>query len=399
MSIGQPTTKPSSQSAPGLPLLRLGFRPFYLGGAGFAVLAIALWLATLHGYPVAGRAAPVNGLVWHVHEMIFGGLAAIVVGFLLTAVRAWTSLDTPRGAPLMWLWGLWAAGRVLVYYGPEWLAAGIDSLFLPVVAIVLMRVLIKANNRRNIFLPVALGAFGALNALFHWWAWQGRVDLSLQAANAAIGLVVMFVTVIAGRVVPMFTSNAVPGYCAKRWKWIETLAAPSVVITLLADAFLALPALTIVCAGLTALIHGIRLAGWRSWRAGPRPILAILHVAYAWIPIGFALLALAAAGTIAHSLAIHALTVGAIGCAIMGMITRTALGHTGRALIAGRFEMACYGLIIAAALLRVFGPWLASGATSVWIDAAGVCWLAAFAVYLMRYAPYLVMSRVDGKDG
>ncbi len=399
MSIGQPTTKPSSQSAPGLPLLRLGFRPFYLGGAGFAVLAIALWLATLHGYPVAGRAAPVNGLVWHVHEMIFGGLAAIVVGFLLTAVRAWTSLDTPRGAPLMWLWGLWAAGRVLVYYGPEWLAAGIDSLFLPVVAIVLMRVLIKANNRRNMFLPVALGAFGALNALFHWWAWQGRVDLSLQAANAAIGLVVMFVTVIAGRVVPMFTSNAVPGYCAKRWKWIETLAAPSVVITLLADAFLALPALTIVCAGLTALIHGIRLAGWRSWRAGPRPILAILHVAYAWIPIGFALLALAAAGTIAHSLAIHALTVGAIGCAIMGMITRTALGHTGRALIAGRFEMACYGLIIAAALLRVFGPWLASGATSVWIDAAGVCWLAAFAVYLMRYAPYLVMSRVDGKDG
>ncbi|WAL84793.1 NnrS family protein [Pandoraea sp. XJJ-1] len=399
MSISQPTTRPSSQSVPGLPLLRLGFRPFYLGGAGFAALAIALWLAALHGYPVAGRAAPMNGLVWHVHEMIFGGFAAIVVGFLLTAVRAWTSLDTPRGAPLMWLWGLWAAGRVLVYYGPEWLAAGVDSLFLPVVAIVLMRVLIKANNRRNLFLPVALGAFGALNALFHWWAWQGRVDLSLQAAYAAIGLVVMFVTVIAGRVVPMFTTNAVPGYSAKRWKWIETLAAPSVVITLLADAFLSVPAVTIVCAGFTVLIHGIRLAGWRSWRVGPRPILAILHVAYAWIPIGFALLALAAAGTIAHSLAIHALTVGAIGCAIMGMITRTALGHTGRALIAGRFEMAGYGLIIAAALLRVFGPWLARGATSVWIDAAGVCWLAAFSVYLMRYAPYLMTARVDGKDG
>lgn len=299
----------------------------------------------------------------------------------------------------MGLWGLWAAGRLLVYSGPEWLAAIVDSLFLPVVAIVLLRVLIQANNRRNLFLTAALGLFGALNALFHWWAWQGRPDLALQAGYAAIGLVVMFVTVIAGRVVPMFTANAVPGYAPKRWKWIEALAAPSVVITLFADAFLALPALTIACAGFTVLIHGIRLAGWRSWRVGVRPILAILHVAYAWIPVGFAMLALAAAGAVPHSLAIHALTVGAIGCAIMGMITRTALGHTGRALIAGRFEMASYGLIIAAALLRVFGPWLASRATGVWIDAAAACWLAAFTVYLIRYVPYLVSARIDGKAG
>ncbi|VVE29621.1 NnrS family protein [Pandoraea terrigena] len=399
MSIGKPTTTPSGQPASGLPLLRLGFRPFYLGGAGFSALAIALWLAALHGYPIAGRTAAMNGVIWHVHEMIFGAFAAIVVGFLLTAVRAWTSLDTPRGASLMGLWALWATGRLLVYWGPEWLAAGVDSLFLPVVAIVLLRVLIQANNRRNIFLTVALGLFGALNVLFHWWAWHGRPDLALQAGYAAIGLVVMFVTVIAGRVVPMFTANAVPGYAPMRWKWIERLAAPSVVITLFADAFLALPALTIACAGFTALIHGIRLAGWRSWRVGTRPILAILHVAYAWIPVGFALLALAAAGAIAHSLAIHALTVGAIGCAILGMITRTALGHTGRALIAGQFEVASYALIIAAALLRVFGPWLASRATSIWIDAAAACWLAAFTVYLIRYVPYLVSARIDGKAG
>jgi len=399
MKIGEPASLNASRDADTLPVLRLGFRPFYLGGAGFGVIAVVLWLLALHGYPVAGRSTVMNGMMWHVHEMIFGFVAAIVVGFLLTAVRAWTSLDTLRGPSLGWLWLLWAGGRVLMWFGPQPLAALIDTAFLPVTAVVLLRVLLAARNRRNLFLPVALAALGLLNGLFHWWLGHGRADLALRAAYAATGLAIMFVTVIAGRVIPMFTMNAMPGFTAKRWKFVEMLATPTVIVALLADALAAPSALIVASAGIAAAVHAARIAGWHSWRVLSRPILWILHAAYAWVPVGLVMLALAAMGVVPHSLAIHALTVGAMGCAIIAMITRTALGHTGRMLVAGRAEIASYWLMIAAALLRVFGPWLANSATAAWVDAAGVCWAAALVVYLLKYVPYLTSPRVDGKPG
>jgi len=382
-----------------LPVLRLGFRPFYLGGALFGVLAMLVWLCALHGVAPAGRMASLNGLLWHAHEMIFGFAAAIVAGFLLTAVRAWTSLETPSGAPLALLWLLWLAGRITVWFGPEPLAAIVDSAFLPVLIIVLLRVLIPARNRHNIFVPVVLGMLGFLNVLFHASVLQGRADLALRSADAAIGLLVTLVTIIAGRVTPMFAANAVPGYAFRRWWAIEALAVP---LPLLAFAFDALGAsawLVGSAAGATAVVHAIRLAGWRPWQVGRRPILAILHAAYAWVPFGFALLALSAAGLVPHSVALHALTVGVLGGAIIAMITRTALGHTGRTLAAGSTEIACYCLVIAAAILRVFGPLLASAWSAWWIDAAGLCWCVAFALYARQYWPWLIRPRADGKAG
>lgn len=235
MKIPLATPQPSRQPT-GLPVLRLGFRPFYLGGAYFGIVSIALWLASLRGHAVAGLSPAMSGLAWHVHEMVFGFSAAIIVGFLLTAIRAWTSRETPHGAPLAALWLLWAAGRLLVWAGPEPLAAVVDSAFLPIAAILLLRVLLAARNHRNVFLTVALFLFGALNALFHGWAAHGRLDLALQAAYAAVGFVMLFVVVIAGRIVPTFTMNAIPGFTVKRWKWVETLAAPATVLALCADA-------------------------------------------------------------------------------------------------------------------------------------------------------------------
>jgi len=382
-----------------LSVLRLGFRPFYLGGALFGVLAMMAWLGSLHGIALAGRAPALGGILWHAHEMIFGFAVAIVAGFLLTAVRAWTSLETPSGAPLALLWLLWLAGRIAVWSGPEPLAAIVDSAFLPVLMIVLLRALIPARNRHNIFVPVVLGMLGLLNVLFHVWVLQGRADLALRDADAAIGLLVTLVTIIAGRVTPMFTANAVPGYESRRWRTIEALAVP---LPLLAFAFYALGAsawLVGAVAGATAVVHAIRLAGWRSWRVGRRPILTILHAAYAWVPLGFALLALSAVGLVPHSVALHALTVGALGGAIIAMITRTALGHTGHRLVAGPTDIACYCLVIAAAALRVFGPLLAGSWSAWWIDAAGLCWCAVFALYARRYWFYLTRPRTDGKAG
>lgn len=398
MKINEPLERGAPKHAIGPAVLRLGFRPFYLGGAGFGLVALALWLAALHGRVAPGQAA-MTGVAWHAHEMLFGFVAAIVVGFLLTAVRAWTSRPTPTGAPLAALWLLWAAGRILVWTGPEPVAAIVDVAFLPIAAIVLLRVLIAAKNRHNIFLPVALALYGLLDALFHWYVWEGRIDLALRVAYATTGLVIMFISVISGRVVPMFTTNAIAGFTVKRWKFIDTWATPAPLIALAADAVGAPAALVAACAAATAIVHAIRLIGWRSWRVGPRPILWVLHVACLWIPIGFALLVCAALGFVSHSLAIHALTVGAMGGAIIAMITRTALGHTGRALVAGPFEVASYWLMIAAALARVFGPMAFAASAGVWVDMAGGLWCAALIVYLVRYVPFLSAPRIDGKSG
>jgi uncharacterized protein involved in response to NO len=382
-----------------LPVLRLGFRPFYLGGALFGALAMLVWLGTLHGLPLTGRAPALGGILWHAHEMIFGFTVAIVAGFLLTAVRAWTSLETPTGAPLALLWLLWLAGRIAIGFGPEWLAAIVDSAFLPVLMVVLFRVLMAARNRHNIFVPVMLGMLGALNILFHVWVLQGRADLALQSANAAVGLLVTLVTIIAGRVTPMFTTNAIPGYTFRRWRVIEALAMPLPLLAFAFDASGANAWLVGSAAAATAVVHGVRLAGWRSWKVGRRPILIILHAAYAWVPIGFALLTLSAAGRVPHSIALHALTVGVLGGAIIAMITRTALGHTGRRLVAGSADVACYCLVIVAAAVRVLGPWLAGSLSTWWIDIAGLLWCAAFALYARQYWPYLTRPRADGKAG
>lgn len=382
-----------------LPVLRLGFRPFYLGGTLFGVLAMLVWLGALHGMVPAGRMWSLNGMLWHAHEMIFGFAAAIVAGFLLTAVRAWTSLETPSGAPLALLWLLWLAGRITVGFGPEPLAAIVDSAFLPVLMIVLLRVLIPARNRHNIFVPVVLGMLGLLNILFHAWVLQGRPDLALRSADAAIGLLVTLVAIIAGRVTPIFTANAVPGYGCRRWRAIEALAVPLPLLAFALNALGASAWLVASVAGATAVVHGIRLAGWRSWKVGRRPILVILHVAYAWLPLGFGLLMLGALGLVPHSIALHALTVGVLGGAIIAMITRTARGHTGRTLVAGPTEIACYCLVIAAAILRVFGLLFASAWSAWWIDAAGLCWCVAFVLYARQYWPWLTRPRIDGKTG
>lgn len=286
-----------------------------------------------------------------------------------------------------------------MFTGPESIAAIVDCAFLPVVAIALLRVLIAAGNRRNYFLAFALCTLGLLNIIFHLCAWQNHVDLSLRSAYLAIGFVIMFVTVIGGRVIPMFTANAIFGFKIRQWKIIEKFAAPIVIASFLADAINLSSWVIATLAIAAAVIHSIRIIGWRSWAVGYRPILTILHIAYSWIPVGFLLLALAAMGLISHSIAMHAFTVGVMGCAIIAMITRTALGHTGRTLIAGTAEIWSYGLMLTSALLRVFGPWLNSRYSLIWICLAAVCWIAALTIYAIKYSKILIYPRIDGKSG
>ena len=382
---------------PGWPLFRLGFRPFYLGAAAFALFAVPYWVAGLLGWVTLP--STMSPLLWHAHEMIYGFAAAVIVGFLLTAGKAWTGLATPRGATLAAMAGLWLAARLAAVGAPYAVYALLDLALLPWVALVLIRVLLKAGNRRNLPLGVILLLLATANLAFHA-AGMGWLDINpMQALHAGLALVVMIECVIAGRVIPAFTMSALPGRQLKVPAWLEhgTLA----VTALSLAAWVLLPASPVTAAGfaLAALLHAARLVCWQPWRTRARPILWVLHAAYTWLPLGFGLLAWAQLGGVAASAGIHALAVGATAGLIIGMVTRTARGHTGRLLQVTRLEVAAYLLVAGAAVARVLLPLVAPAHTANWLVLAATAWATAFALYLWVFTPWLLSTRLDGKDG
>lgn len=378
------------------PFWALGFRPFYVLAAALAVVAVPAWLARYFGWTTA---LPNITLAWHMHEMVFGFATAVVVGFLFTAGRAWTGLWTPRGRHLAALAALWLGGRAAMLAGPPWLAAAIDALFLPAAAWSMFRVLQRAGNKRNLFLAGLLMLLASANLLYHAAVLELLPLSIITPIHAGILLIVVIEAVIGGRVIPMFTDNGVPGT-----KSVVRPRADQAALALLAAAALAwiVGAPGLLTAALCMAAGGalaLRLYRWQPLRAARNPLLWILHLSYGWIPAGMVLLGLAAAGHGTASTAFHALAVGSMAGLIVGMITRTTLGHTGRRLQAGRAETAMFALIQAGALIRV----LAGPAPAAWrsalLLASGLCWSLSFALYLAVYTPYLWRARIDGKEG
>lgn len=380
----------------GFALFRLGFRPFYLLAALYAALAIPIWLHALRGGAWHGAVAP---LAWHQHEMVFGFALAVIAGFLLTAGRVWTGRHTPEGVTLALIALHWLAARILLLVGTPLAAGLVDGAFPFVLAAVMARPLIAAGSTRNYFVPVLLAGLGAANVLFHLEQAQ-RIDIpGGLPMRAALFLVLFLVVVMAGRVIPAFTASALPQAGVRRQPRLDlvalalTFAAFSMAVVE-APAFLLAPV-----AFATALLHAWRQAAWKPLASAGRPILWILHVSHAWIPLSCALLAAASMGWVAQSVAMHALGVGVIGGMVIGMITRTALGHTGRALVAGRAETACFVLVHGAALVRVLAGLLPADAAWPMILGAAALWSAAFLLYVLAYAPRLARPRVDGRPG
>jgi uncharacterized protein involved in response to NO len=376
-------------------LLALGFRPFYLLAAAFAAVSVPAWVASYYGL-----AGPFQvGLAWHIHEMVFGFVVAVIVGFLYTAGRNWTGLWTPRGVPLAAIALLWVAGRVAMFAAPPLAAAVVDLAFLPVAAWPLYRVLQRSGNKRNMFLVVLLALLAVANALFHASV-LGWSDIApTRPIYAALMVTVVIGSAIGGRVIPGFTGNAVKGAKPVVDPRVDKAA---LALTALAGAawVFALPAAPTALLALgAALAQAWRLAGWKPLCTLRNPLLWILHLSYAWIPVGFVLLALAQFGLATASAAVHVLAVGALAGLILGMITRTALGHTGRALAAGRSETAMYLLIQAGVLARLLAAFAAGSVRDAALVAAAVAWCAAFLLYLVVYAPYLSRPRADGREG
>jgi uncharacterized protein involved in response to NO len=275
----------------------------------------------------------------------------------------------------------------------------LDVLLLPIIAVVLIRLLLRAGNTRNLPLASILVLLSVTNAGFHLGV-LGELDLPpMTALHAALGLIIMIECVMAGRVIPAFTMSVTPGLQLKSSPIRERLTLGLTAVGLLL--WLISPFVTAACSVLLSacVFHLDRLWRWRPLLARHKPLLWVLHAAYLWIPMGLALLGLAQLGWVSVSAGIHALAVGATGGLIIGMITRTARGHTGRLLAVSRPEVVAYGLVMVTAIMRVLFPLLMPGlySTLLWLSAA--TWCAAFLIYLWIYAPWLMRPRIDGKDG
>jgi uncharacterized protein involved in response to NO len=381
----------------GTALFNLGFRPFYLLAALLAAAAVPLWVAEYFG--LMPRTGYLSGLAWHAHEMVFGFAVAVIAGFLFTAARNWTGLPTPTHGPLAALAGLWLAGRVLLVTGPGWLAAIVDVSFLPAIALGMWLPLQRSRNRNRFFVALLL-VLAVANLGFHL-AQTDRIPIGpIVPVRFALYLVVIIITIMAGRVIPSFTQNAIPNARIRRNRTLD-LAAIAGAALALGSALLTLPAwivapLCLVASGLQAG----RLWMWDPWCTRHRPILWILHVSYAWIAVALLVMGLTViTAAVPAMLADHALSVGAVGGMIIGMITRTARGHVGMPLQASRSDLTAYVLVHLAAAIRVLLPLAWPAGYGLAVSASSALWSAAFVLYLLVYAPILARPREDAKPG
>lgn len=401
--LGEPARGAPSETL--APILRKGFRPFFLAGAGFMALALPLWLLALTG--VVTPDAYFGGLLWHAHEMVFGFSAAILAGFLLTAVGNWTGRETAVGRPLLALVALWLAGRVGVSFAsllPRGVPALLDLSFLPAVGLVLARPLVATQNRRNFVMLGVLGALTIANLVMHLDA-LGRLGaapgvMGRHAALASVDVVVFLIAVMAGRIFPMFTRNATGVASIRSRPRLDAAALVSLAALTLTDVVLPEHAVGSVIAGFAAVLLVARAFDWGARHTLRIPLLWVLHAGYAFLPLGLALRAAAlVSSSIPPSAATHALTAGGIGLVTLGMMARVPLGHTGRPLVAGRGATASFVLVLAAALVRVLAPIVTPAAYLRALEISGTLFGAGFAIYTASYARICAAARVDGKPG
>jgi uncharacterized protein involved in response to NO len=377
-----------------------GFRPFFLLAGIYAAAAVPWWIAMLYlrAPPPAGLAP----LAWHAHEMLYGFAAAAVAGFLLTAVPGWTGRRGYAGAPLATLALLWLAGRLamtLIEQPGELLAAAIDLAFFPALALLLLPALLREGKRRNLVFVFVLTLMFVSNLQFH-------LDGAASAAPLRLGLNTMLflLTLLGGRILPAFTSAGLKARGRQirigHHPLLDRAVLFAVGAVLAVDLLSPNGTLAGAAAALGALLLALQLGRWRGYRCLGDPLLWVLHVAYAWLPVCLALKAAALFGLpLPGNAWVHALTAGAMATMIIGVMSRAGLGHTGRALTAPRPMTAAYLILTGAALARVFGPLLDPATTAWWHAVSAVLWSVAFLIFTAVYAPMLLRPRADGKPG
>jgi uncharacterized protein involved in response to NO len=383
-------------------LFALGFRPFYLLAAIFAVLAVPTWVLSFLGEVQAG--GYLRGVAWHSHEMIFGFAPAVIAGFLLTAVRNWTGQPTLTGAPLAGLVLLWVLGRLLMLTGPDSLAALVDILFLPALAVAVAVPIWRSRNARNYKILAVLVMLTLANVCYH------LANMSILpsgytrvAVTAVLDLIAILIAIVGGRVIPAFIGNAIEDAHPGKAISVEVVSFGALIAILvlgILDLWVPVPwNVWLITFAIAGIGQCVRLMLWQPLRAKGSPLLWMLPAAYAWLPIALMLRVLSTLGIVPVSAAIHALTIGAIASLMVAMMMRSALGHTGRPLVAGRAEIAAFVLLQLAAVVRVLASSVVAIAYREAMILSGVLWTLAFAVFLFRYWAILTQPRIDGRPG
>ena len=376
-----------------------GFRPFFLLGGLWAAFAVPWWALT-YQQPMTGEPG-LESVSWHSHEMIFGFAMAIIAGFLLTAVENWTSRPTARSWFLAALVGLWMIGRLVGLGGAIATIAGMaDLTFIPVLAVAVGLPIILAKSNRNILLLTLLPALWLCDVFLHMRTSGLLPESQLRTDLVAVDVIVVILVIVTGRIVPLFTKNALNDDRIRSNATINTAAIVSVLAVALVELVAPNGLLMAVVAGISALLVLVRSLLWGTLATLRRPILWVLHLGHAWIWFGLALKAAAAAGLpVPPSVATHALTAGAIGTLTLGMMARVTLGHTGRVIEATPVMTIAFVSVTAGAVLRVFGPWFRADLTQNLLVISAGLWSAAFALYLAGNSRVLMTPRPDGKEG
>ena len=383
------------------PMWRLAFRPFFLAGSFFAMLAIPLWVATWTG--IWQGFQPTGGwLSWHRHEMLFGFAMAIVAGFLLTAGQTWTGQPGVSGKKLMVLAGVWLLARLGWLFGlPLALMIPLDLMFLFGLTGLMVRMLWVVRQKRNYPIIAVLTLMISANVMVLCGIALSDDGLQRQGTLAGLWLVATLMAIIGGRVIPFFTQRGLGHTTAVKplgWLDVALLVGSGLIAVLYAAGVASQQNLLLGVLFLAiAAGHLLRLVRWHDaaiWRV---PLLWSLHLAMLWLVVAAAGLALWNFGLLdSSSPSLHALSVGSMSGLILAMIARVTLGHTGRSLALPSGIIGAFVLLNLGAASRVFlsGQWPIMG---LWL--AAICWAVAFALYIWRYAPMLVSARVDGNPG
>lgn len=387
------TTAAMRRGYSGPAVLSYGFRPFFLGAAAWATLAVLLWLPQLYAeFELPTGLSPVE---WHVHELIFGYVPAVVAGFLLTAVPNWTGRLPVIGAPLLALFLTWIAGRIAILLSARIglpFAAAIDLAFLIALVAVVAREILASGNARNLKVLAGVGLLLAANALFHLEAVTGAGDG--ESIRLGIAAALLLIMLIGGRIIPSFTRNwlarRAPGRLPSGFSRVDVLAISVSAGALAAWVVAPERTVTALLATIAGAANTFRLWRWAGWRTAAEPLVLVLHVAFAFVPIGFMLLAgsILRPDVILPSGALHGWTIGAVGLMTLAVMTRASLGHTGRELTATRPIQLIYAAVLLAAVVRVGAAF--DLARDVLLHVSAGLWVLGFGSFCAFYAPILL---------
>ncbi|MDO4232352.1 MAG: NnrS family protein [Lautropia sp.] len=394
-SIEEPA--PASAAPQWRAFLELGFRPLYLLGCTWALVSILLWV-----YMPRMLSAPLGGVFWHAHEMLWGFIITIAVGFLFTAGNNWTGINPLKGRALGWACVLWIVARVaylLPHDAAFWVGVAAETAFFGWATVVLASAIYRAKSKRNYGVPLLVLAMGAANLLFLLSIWEGEYDDIMRYFRTGMVGMAVVALLVARRVIPFFAMRAVSGLeipmHLESGRWQLSAGGAAILFTAL-DLQLA----AAVCLALSGVIALWQLLSWKPQAVLHKPILWILYAGYAGMGLGLVVAAIWAAGWIARPVwFVHIIGVAGFSVLIIGMVTRTALGHLGRPLQTDGSMVFCYWALIVSAVLRMLALAAEPPFTTPLLHTSGLAWMLCFGVYLWRFIPMLIRPRIDEMPG